>query len=96
MRHSIVAVHGSLAFEGKHEKKWTAGNSVNWLQDLLPADIPEARIFIWGYDAKAHDKSTITNPTLYDHARNLVSDLCEERRVTKVLRSHACIDTKAK
>jgi hypothetical protein len=96
MRHSIVAVHGSLSLEEKREKKWTAENGVNWLQDLLPSDIPQARIFSWGYDAKAHDKSTIKSPTLYDHARNLVSDLCRERGVTEVLRSRAFIDTKAK
>ena len=49
MHHSIVAVHG---LDGKREKSWTAMNGVNWLRDLLPFDIPQARIFTWGYEAK--------------------------------------------
>jgi hypothetical protein len=96
MHHSIVAIHGSLGLDGKRERSWTAQNGVNWLQDLLPTDIPQARIFVWGYEAKIHSTSAIKNQTLYDHARNLVSDLCQERRVTEVLRPHVCIDTKAK
>jgi hypothetical protein len=81
MRYSIVAVHG---LDGKREGSWTAKSGVNWLTDLLPSDIPRARIYSWGYEAKTHSASLIKNQTLYDHARNLVSDLCRERGVTKV------------
>ncbi|KAI2488241.1 hypothetical protein Ptr902_02374 [Pyrenophora tritici-repentis] len=43
----IVAVH---SLNGHCEKMWTAGSgvdsvdSVNWLRDLLPQDLPNARI----------------------------------------------------
>ncbi|KAH3938661.1 hypothetical protein HBH98_243260 [Parastagonospora nodorum] len=43
----IVAVHG---LNGHREKTWTAGSgvngvdSINWLRDLLPHDLPNARI----------------------------------------------------
>ncbi len=77
---SIVAVHG---LNGHREKTWTA-NNVNWLRDFLPPDIPNARIFSWGYNANTHSTSTISAPYLYDHAKTLVSDLCLKRRLTKV------------
>ncbi|KAA6413191.1 MAG: hypothetical protein FRX48_02935 [Lasallia pustulata] len=75
----IVAVHG---LNGHHEKTWTT-NNVNWLRDLLPSDIPNARILSWGYDANTHSTSQISGQYLYDHARTLVSDLCLKRRLTK-------------
>jgi hypothetical protein len=80
----IVAVHG---LNGSHETTWTAKNNVKWLQDekMLPAKIPNARIFSWGYDANTHSTKSLTAMYLYDHAQNLVSDLSLERRLTKVI-----------
>ncbi|KAL1634772.1 hypothetical protein SLS56_002174 [Neofusicoccum ribis] len=37
----IIAIHG---LNGHREKTWTADNGVLWLQELLPAEIPHARI----------------------------------------------------
>ncbi|CAN9243604.1 unnamed protein product [Alternaria alternata] len=79
----IVAVHG---LNGHCEKTWTAGNgidSVNWLRDLLPHDLPNARILSWGYDANTHSGSRVSCQYLFDHARTLVSDLCLERQITE-------------
>lgn len=90
MRHSIVAVHG---LDGKREESWTAKNGVNWLRDLLPSDIPQARIFAWGYEAKTHGTSSIKNQTIYDHAKNLVSDLCLERGLTEVRKAYMTMIT---
>ncbi|EEA18512.1 hypothetical protein PMAA_007910 [Talaromyces marneffei ATCC 18224] len=75
---SIVAVHG---LNGHRDKTWTAANGVNWLSNLLPTDIPNARVFCWGYDANTHD-DRVSCQYLYDHATQLVSDLCLERRLT--------------
>ncbi|KAA6412799.1 MAG: hypothetical protein FRX48_03791 [Lasallia pustulata] len=75
----IVAVHG---LNGHHEKTWTT-NNVNWLRDLLPSDIPNARILSWGYDANTHSTSQISGQYLYNHATTLVSDLCLKRSLTK-------------
>ncbi|MCJ1271049.1 hypothetical protein MMC22_010948 [Lobaria immixta] len=77
----IVAIHG---LNGHREKTWTV-NDVNWLRDLLPLDIPNARIMSWGYDANTHSTSQISIQYLYDHARTLISDLCLKRRLTKAL-----------
>jgi hypothetical protein len=77
---SIVAVHG---LNGHRDKTWTAANGVHWLRDLLPTDLPHARIFCWGYDANTHG-DRVSCQYLYDHARSLVADLCLERRLTNV------------
>jgi hypothetical protein len=82
---SIVAVHG---LNGHRDKTWTATNNVSWLRDpgMLPAKIPNARIYSWGYDANAHSTKELTAMYLYDHAQKLVSDLSLKRRLTKVAR----------
>ncbi|KAK4118976.1 hypothetical protein N657DRAFT_650651 [Parathielavia appendiculata] len=75
----IIAVHG---LNGHREKTWTASNGVHWLRDLLPHDIPHARIFCWGYDANTHASSRVSCQYLYDHARTLISDLCRKRKLS--------------
>ncbi|OCK72795.1 hypothetical protein K432DRAFT_314863, partial [Lepidopterella palustris CBS 459.81] len=77
----IVAVHG---LNGHRDKTWTAANGVHWLRDLLPADIPNARVFCWGYNANTHG-DRVSCQYLYDHAGQLVSDLSLERRLTNAL-----------
>lgn len=79
--YSIVAIHG---LNGHRENTWTAENNVHWLRDLLPANLPKARIICWGYDANTHAAERVSWQYLYDHARTLVSDLCRKRNVTKV------------
>lgn len=47
----IVAVHG---LNGDYEKTWTDDQSgINWLEEFLPADLPGARVFSFGYDARS-------------------------------------------
>lgn len=75
------AVHG---LNGHRDNTWTV-NDKNWLRDFLPADIPNARIYSWGYDANTHSISEISSQHLLDHATTLVSDLCQKRKSTKVL-----------
>lgn len=57
---------------------------MHWLRDLLPQDLPHARILSWGYDANTHSGSQVSCEYLFDHARTLVSDLCLERQITEV------------
>ena len=77
---SIVAVHG---LNGHRENTWTM-NGRNWLRDFLPKNIPNARIYSWGYDANTHT-THISSQYLYGHATTLISDLCRKRKMTKVL-----------
>jgi hypothetical protein len=48
----IIAVHG---LNGHYEKTWQEtgpnGQSVNWLRDFLPSQIPYARIMSYGYNS---------------------------------------------
>ncbi|KAL6158765.1 hypothetical protein ACJBU6_02866 [Exserohilum turcicum] len=78
----IVAVHG---LNGHRDKTWTATNGVQWLRDLLPNDIPNARVFCWGYNANTHGKH-LSCQYLYDHAKTLVSELCLQRALTGTTR----------
>ncbi|KFZ13482.1 hypothetical protein V501_03683 [Pseudogymnoascus sp. VKM F-4519 (FW-2642)] len=80
----IVALHG---LNGHREKTWTAANDVLWLRDLLPTDLPNARIFSWGYNADVFGGTHgIDQQHIYDHGRTLISDLCLKRRLTKTQR----------
>ncbi|KAK8036599.1 hypothetical protein PG991_001736 [Apiospora marii] len=75
----IVAVHG---LNGHREQTWVASNGTHWLRDLLPVDIPNARILCWGYDANTHSSSGISQQTIYKHGRSLVTDLRQKRELT--------------
>lgn len=74
----IVFVHG---LTGSSQNTWLDKDShVYWPIDLLPDDIPTARILAFGYDA---DVTKILGPvsqnTLRDHAETLVIDLAAAR-----------------
>ncbi|KND93937.1 Kinesin light chain [Tolypocladium ophioglossoides CBS 100239] len=75
----IVAVHG---LNGHREKTWTAANGIHWLRDLLPNDLPRARILCWGYNANIHASSIVNSQYMYNHALNLVADLLGKRKAT--------------
>ncbi|KAK1990397.1 hypothetical protein LX36DRAFT_592676 [Colletotrichum falcatum] len=78
----IVAIHG---LNGHREHTWTATGDKHWLRDFLPTDLPNVRILCWGYDANTHSTSGVSCQYLYDHARELVADLCRKRELTKAL-----------
>jgi hypothetical protein len=60
---------------------------------MLSADIPNARIMSWGYDANTHSTKELSAMYLYDLAQNLVSDLSLYRRTDKVDDSFMIIDS---
>lgn len=80
-------MHG---LNGHRDKTWTADNGIHWLRDLLPDDIPRARIFCWGYDANTHSGSQVSYMYIYDHALELISELCRKRKLSNVgdIRNH--------
>ena len=76
---SIVAVHG---LNGHRERSWTADDGTNWLQSLLPRDMPDCRILSWGYNASPgpnHEKQSLQNLS-----EKLVVDLYRIRELTRV------------
>jgi hypothetical protein len=64
--YSIVAIHDLY---GHREESFTAHNGVNWLRDLLPHDIPNARILACGYDGNGSQQ------TLHDISIDLIAKL---------------------
>ena len=79
--HSIVAVHG---LNGHRESTFTAANGICWLSSLLPAQASNIRVLSYGYDARTHSSSLLTQEHLHDHAEQLIEELRRERTITKV------------
>jgi hypothetical protein len=76
---SIVAIHG---LDGHREDSWTAENGILWLRDLLPKELPHARIATYGYDASTGSQSNKIDETLYGHAENFILRLALLRNKT--------------
>ncbi|KAL7269854.1 hypothetical protein RUND412_007460 [Rhizina undulata] len=86
----IVAVHG---LRGHAYRTWTAlgeenngKRDVEWLKELLPREVPNARILTYGYDsdpAKLFDKGPASTNMILDHAKSLVTALHYFRRRPK-------------
>ena len=78
-------MHG---LNGHREDTWTyedhnTKKKTLWLREILPSKIPTARIWTWGYDSRTYSQShrePLTIKKLYDHGRELVSDIDLERR----------------
>jgi hypothetical protein len=79
---SILFLHG---LTGDREDTWTRSRgkqSCFWPRDLLPEDITDARIAVWGYDASMVKKtpfSVVSTNTLDHHAQTLCSDIAALR-----------------
>ncbi|KAF5588729.1 Pfs domain protein [Fusarium subglutinans] len=80
----IVAVHG---LDGHWRRSWTAKNEVFWLQDLLPSEIPCARIFSYSHDSRTRGSETPLDWDVSDHAKALLTALSTERRLTQTERT---------
>lgn len=72
---SLVAVHG---LGGDSVETWTHPKiKTFWLKDLLPLNVPDARVLTFGYNADVwFGKST---STFNDHAKGLLSKLVDKR-----------------
>ncbi|CCA74555.1 related to kinesin light chain [Serendipita indica DSM 11827] len=73
----IVAIHG---LQGHREKSWTTKDGTLWLRDLLPSDLPNARILSYGYDADTHSRECVSTQTMRRHADGLAKALARERK----------------
>ncbi|KAG8815662.1 hypothetical protein FRC17_000630, partial [Serendipita sp. 399] len=73
----IVAIHG---LDGHREDSWTADNGTMWLRDLLPIDIPNARILTYGYDADTRSFGHTSTQTVLRHAREFAECLWQQRK----------------
>ena len=76
----IVAVHG---LGGHPYDTWTHDNGIMWLRDLLPQDIPNARVMTWGYDSEPQTAKHFIHMMTFSHPDNLLSALYSLRSDTK-------------
>ncbi|KAK4208982.1 hypothetical protein QBC37DRAFT_451409 [Rhypophila decipiens] len=77
----ICFIHG---LTGDRDRTWTAdiagpGASKPWPQTLLPAELGNARILTYGYDAYFTSAGVSSGNRLVDHARNLMAELTTDR-----------------
>ncbi|CAG7850806.1 SubName: Full=Related to kinesin light chain {ECO:0000313/EMBL:CCA74635.1} [Serendipita indica DSM 11827] len=72
----IVAIHG---LDGHREKTWTTDDGILWLRDLLPSNLPNARILSYGYDADTQSKECVSTQTMRRHAEGLAQALSRQR-----------------
>lgn len=66
---SIVAVHGLRS----HPINSWIKDGVMWLYDLLPTDLPNARIMTYGYNSNLAEDATTGR--IRDFAKGLLNDL---------------------
>ena len=72
----ICCVHG---LEGGSLSTWTL-NELCWPRDLLPTDIPDARILTFGYDASLIKFwGKVSQSSLADHALGWLAALADHR-----------------
>ncbi|KAI9788732.1 MAG: hypothetical protein M1816_006589 [Peltula sp. TS41687] len=77
----ILFVHG---LTGHRERTWIYKNGnteIFWPKDLLPSDVPQARIMVFGYDADVvHFWGRTSQSRIANHANNLLSAMAGCRR----------------
>lgn len=82
----IVAIHGPT---GDNHSTWEE-DGVIWLRDLIPKDLPGARVFSYGYDSS----DPLGTSTLDAYARDLLNllKIClKDRTAARVRRLHSFI-----
>ncbi len=84
---SVVAVHG-LNSNAIHA--WTHEKKVMWLEDLLPEQLPNARIMTYGYNSSVYKDAT--SGRIQDHAKGLLNALDGQRSERGVCLLDLCSD----
>lgn len=61
--------------------------SVFWPSDLLPAQCPESRILMYGYDTKItkYMRDATNKNSIFSHSKDLLYALCREREPDRPL-----------
>ncbi|KAL3446203.1 hypothetical protein BJX65DRAFT_131580 [Aspergillus insuetus] len=85
----FVFVHG-LNPRARHDhafNTWTHENGTFWPRDYLPQDIPNTRVFVYGYNSTVTDARTMSTASIKDHANTLLNLLDMERNEQLGVRS---------
>lgn len=70
----VVAVHG---LQGDAYKTWTHENHTLWLRDMLPTEVPSARIMTFGYESAWAFSNSVAG--IEHKARDLLNRLSAKR-----------------
>ena len=70
----VVAVHG---LQGDAYKTWTHENHTLWLRDMLPTEVPSARIMTFGYESAVAFSNSVSG--IRDKALDLLNRLSAKR-----------------
>ena len=71
----VVAVHG---LHGDPFTTWESKDGGTWLEDILPKEVPSARIMTFGYDSAVAFSNSVAK--LEHHALALLNDLSSKRK----------------
>ncbi|KAL4883232.1 hypothetical protein BJY04DRAFT_185084 [Aspergillus karnatakaensis] len=66
---------------------WTHENGTFWPRDYLPRDIPNTRVFVYGYNSTVTDSRTMSTASIRDHADTLLNLLDIERQESMAARA---------
>jgi hypothetical protein len=85
----IVLVHGLTG--NSHGTWYDSDSGVHWPSTLLSQDIPDARIFCFGYDADVTSFwGHASRNRLTEHAKALMGDIVREREETNTVTRRYC------
>ncbi|KAI0383731.1 hypothetical protein F5Y04DRAFT_249567 [Hypomontagnella monticulosa] len=75
----IVAIHGLNPFDTPNhsEATWTASERL-WLRDFLPTQVPNARIFLFGYNSNVVFNTAAAG--VRNQAKNILAGLAQHRK----------------
>ncbi|PKY00736.1 lipa and NB-ARC domain protein [Aspergillus campestris IBT 28561] len=77
----FIFVHG-LNPRGRNDhpfETWTHPNGTFWPRDFLPLDVPQARVFVYGYNSNITNPQSMSTASVKDHANTLLNLLDMER-----------------
>ncbi|KAF8249410.1 hypothetical protein K440DRAFT_641411 [Wilcoxina mikolae CBS 423.85] len=79
----IIFVHGLNPINQKNYafQAWTAPNGILWPRDLLPHDVPDARVLLFSYNSNV--AFNVSQEGVRDHANSLLERLTRNRNLTE-------------
>ncbi|KAL4909507.1 hypothetical protein BDW74DRAFT_146732 [Aspergillus multicolor] len=85
----FVFVHGlnPRARNDHPFQTWTHENGTFWPRDYLPRDIPDTRVFVYGYNSTVTDARTMSTASIKDHADTLLNLVDLERKEQRAARA---------
>lgn len=83
---SIIFLHG---LRGSMESTWSK-DTVLWPRDLLPKDVPKARVYLFGYDSGIthRDQANVTKTEIHSDSDDLCAKLDAERSSSNTVCHH--------